>query len=161
MKRRVSTSIYAGASVLTPPFRAFIAPELREGTPRTSPPFPAVFAGRYLTTKEQFHEFLEARGEEKFAQETEAVEPESHDLAEPEAKRVRLADGQVEDGQTVAGQTEEASELLEQPQAQKRARGQNKSRPHLKPTHYDGNRLCPSLIQVSVASWASTLAKSR
>ncbi|XP_049732478.1 tRNA-dihydrouridine(47) synthase [NAD(P)(+)]-like isoform X4 [Elephas maximus indicus] len=106
---------------------------------------------QYLTTKEQFHEFLEARGEEKFAQETEAVEPESHDLAEPEAKRVRLADGQVEDGQTVAGQTEEASELLEQPQAQKRARGQNKSRPHLKPTHYDGNRLCPSLIQGSAS----------
>lgn len=48
------------------------------------------------------------------------------------------------------GQTEEAAESREQPQAQKRARGQNKGRPHMKPNHYDKNRLCPSLVQVSV-----------
>ncbi|XP_046952751.1 tRNA-dihydrouridine(47) synthase [NAD(P)(+)]-like isoform X2 [Lynx rufus] len=96
---------------------------------------------QYLTTKEQFHEFLEARGQEKPSQETEAGDPGGNDLVEPEAKRIRLEDGQ----------TGEAAEPGEQPQAQKRARGQNKGRPHMKPTHYDNNRLCPSLVQESAA----------
>ncbi|XP_028340006.1 tRNA-dihydrouridine(47) synthase [NAD(P)(+)]-like isoform X3 [Physeter macrocephalus] len=101
---------------------------------------------QYLTTKEHFHEFLEAKGQEKPSQETEAGDPAGNDLAEPEAKRIRL-----EDGQTEHRQTEEAVEPGEQPQAQKRARGQNKCRPHVKPTHYDKNRLCPSLVQESAA----------
>ncbi|XP_070320975.1 tRNA-dihydrouridine(47) synthase [NAD(P)(+)]-like isoform X2 [Odocoileus virginianus] len=100
---------------------------------------------RYLTTKEQFHEFLEAKGQEKPSQESEAVDPAGNDLTEPEAKRIRLEDGQTEDGQA-----EEAAETGEQLQAQKRARGQNKCRPHVKPTHYDKNKLCPSLVQVCV-----------
>ncbi|CAD7685754.1 unnamed protein product [Nyctereutes procyonoides] len=96
---------------------------------------------QYLATKEQFHEFLEAKGQEKPSQEIEAGERGGNDLAEPEAKRIRLEDGQ-------AG---EAAELGERPQVQKRARGQNKGRPHMKPTHYDKNRLCPSLVQESAA----------
>ncbi|XP_007952653.1 tRNA-dihydrouridine(47) synthase [NAD(P)(+)]-like [Orycteropus afer afer] len=104
----------------------------------------APIKSQYLTTKEQFHEFLEARGQKKASRETEAVEPDGCDLAEPEAKRVRLEDGQTEDEQK-----EKAAELQEQPPAQKRARGQNKGRPHLKPNHYDGDRLCPSLVQGS------------
>ncbi|XP_068393283.1 tRNA-dihydrouridine(47) synthase [NAD(P)(+)]-like isoform X3 [Eschrichtius robustus] len=101
---------------------------------------------QYLTTKEHFHEFLEAKGQERPSQETEAGDPAGNDLAEPEAKRIRLEDGQTEDRQT-----EEAVEPREQPQAQKRVRGQNKCRPHVKPTHYDKNRLCPSLVQESAA----------
>ncbi|XP_070480851.1 tRNA-dihydrouridine(47) synthase [NAD(P)(+)]-like isoform X3 [Equus przewalskii] len=111
----------------------------------------------YLTTKERFHEFLEAKGQEKPSQETEAGDPGGNDLGEPEAKRIRLEDGQTgdgrtedgqtEDGRTEDGRTEEAAEPGEQPQAQKRARGQNKGRPHVKPTHYDKDRLCPSLVQ--------------
>uniref|UniRef100_H2NX61 tRNA-dihydrouridine(47) synthase [NAD(P)(+)] n=1 Tax=Pongo abelii TaxID=9601 RepID=H2NX61_PONAB len=101
---------------------------------------------QYLTTKEQFHQFLEAKGQEKPCRETEVGDPAGNDLAEPEAKRIRL-----EDGQTADGQTEEGAEPGEQPQTQKRARGQNKGRPHVKPTHYDKNRLCPSLIQESAA----------
>ncbi|XP_064428674.1 tRNA-dihydrouridine(47) synthase [NAD(P)(+)]-like isoform X2 [Mirounga angustirostris] len=96
---------------------------------------------QYLTTKEQFHEFLEAKGQEKPSQEIKTGDPGSNDLAEPEAKRIRLEDGQ----------TGEVAEAGEQPQAQKRARGQNKGRPHMKPTHYDKNRLCPSLVQDSAA----------
>lgn len=61
-----------------------------------------------------------------------------------------MEDGQP--GQPGEGPTEEAAEHLEQPQAQKRARGQNKGRPHIKPTHYDKNRLCPSLVQVGVVT---------
>ncbi|XP_070480852.1 tRNA-dihydrouridine(47) synthase [NAD(P)(+)]-like isoform X4 [Equus przewalskii] len=112
---------------------------------------------QYLTTKERFHEFLEAKGQEKPSQETEAGDPGGNDLGEPEAKRIRLEDGQTgdgrtedgqtEDGRTEDGRTEEAAEPGEQPQAQKRARGQNKGRPHVKPTHYDKDRLCPSLVQ--------------
>ncbi|XP_031515945.1 LOW QUALITY PROTEIN: tRNA-dihydrouridine(47) synthase [NAD(P)(+)]-like [Papio anubis] len=101
---------------------------------------------QYLTTKEQFHQFLEAKGQETPCRETEVGDSAGNDLAEPEAKRIRLEDGQTEDGQT-----EEAAEPREQPQTQKRARGQNKGRPHVKPTHYDKNRLCPSLIQESAA----------
>ncbi|XP_054959129.2 tRNA-dihydrouridine(47) synthase [NAD(P)(+)]-like isoform X1 [Pan paniscus] len=101
---------------------------------------------QYLTTKEQFHQFLEAKGQEKTCRETEVGDPAGNELAEPEAKRIRL-----EDGQTADGQTEEAAEPGEQPQTHKRARGQNKGRPHVKPTHYDKNRLCPSLIQESAA----------
>ncbi|XP_070129640.1 tRNA-dihydrouridine(47) synthase [NAD(P)(+)]-like isoform X1 [Equus caballus] len=111
----------------------------------------------YLTTKERFHEFLEAKGQEKPSRETEAGDPGGNDLGEPEAKRIRLEDGQTgdgrtedgqtEDGRTEDGRTEEAAEPGEQPQAQKRARGQNKGRPHVKPTHYDKDRLCPSLVQ--------------
>ncbi|CAK6445589.1 unnamed protein product [Pipistrellus nathusii] len=101
---------------------------------------------RYLTTKEQFHEFLEAGGQEKPSQETKGGNHYDLDLTEPEAKRIRL-----EDGQAGEGAAEEAAEHLEQPQAQKRARGQNKGRPHIKPTHYDKNRLCPSVVQGSAA----------
>ncbi|XP_027808350.2 tRNA-dihydrouridine(47) synthase [NAD(P)(+)]-like isoform X3 [Marmota flaviventris] len=107
----------------------------------------APIKSQYLTTKEQFHQFLEAKGE-KLQQESEAGDPDGNDLAEPRAKRIRLEDGQAEDGQAEDGQ---AAEPGQQPQAQKRARGQNKSRPHVKPTHYDKTRLCPSLIQESAA----------
>ncbi|XP_032108026.1 tRNA-dihydrouridine(47) synthase [NAD(P)(+)]-like isoform X3 [Sapajus apella] len=111
---------------------------------------------QYLTTKEQFHEFLEAKGQEKPCRETEVGDPGGNDLAEPEAKRIRLedgqsAEGQAEDRQTGNGQKEETAEPREQQQTQKRARGQNKGRTHVKPTHYDKNRLCPSLIQESAA----------
>uniref|UniRef100_A0A452SHK6 tRNA-dihydrouridine(47) synthase [NAD(P)(+)] n=1 Tax=Ursus americanus TaxID=9643 RepID=A0A452SHK6_URSAM len=107
---------------------------LQEGTAHAK-------AERYLTTKEQFHEFLEAKGQEKPSQEIEAGDRSGNDLAEPEAKRIRLEDGQPG----------EAAEPGEWPQVQKRARGQNKGRPHMKPTHYDKNRLCPSLVQESAA----------
>lgn len=102
----------------------------------------APIKSRYLTTKEQFHEFLEDRGQEKPSRKTEAGDAGGHDPAEPEAKRIRLEDGDR--------QTDEAADHREQPQAQKRARGQNKGRPHMKPNHYEKNRLCPSLVQVSV-----------
>ncbi|XP_005405815.1 PREDICTED: tRNA-dihydrouridine(47) synthase [NAD(P)(+)]-like isoform X6 [Chinchilla lanigera] len=92
---------------------------------------------QFLTTREHFHRFLEGKGQEKLCQETEAGDPDGKDVPEPEAKRIRLEDGQ----------TQEAAEAGEQPQAQKRARGQNKGRPHMKPAQYDKNRLCPSLIQ--------------
>ncbi|XP_059015605.1 tRNA-dihydrouridine(47) synthase [NAD(P)(+)]-like isoform X1 [Mustela lutreola] len=108
------------------------------GTPE---PGVAPIKSQYLTTKEQFHEFLEANGQEKPSRGVEAGDPGGNDPAEPEAKRIRLEDGE-------AG---EAAERGDKPKVQKRVRGQNKGRPHMKPTHYDKNRLCPSLVQESAA----------
>ncbi|XP_055473772.1 tRNA-dihydrouridine(47) synthase [NAD(P)(+)]-like [Psammomys obesus] len=95
---------------------------------------------QYRTTKERFHEYLDADKGEGVCQETPAGDG-NEDTAEPEAKRSRLEDGQEN------GKTEVAVESSEQRQVPKRARGQNKSRPHVKPAHYDKERLCPSLLQ--------------
>ncbi|KAI5931315.1 tRNA-dihydrouridine(47) synthase [NAD(P)(+)]-like [Manis javanica] len=100
---------------------------------------------QFRTTKKEFHDFLEAKGQTP-CQESEAGNIGGNDLSEPEAKRIRLEDGHKEDRRSG-----EAAEPQEQPQVQKRARGQNRGRPHLKPTHYDKNRLCPSLVQESAA----------
>ncbi|XP_048197853.1 tRNA-dihydrouridine(47) synthase [NAD(P)(+)]-like [Perognathus longimembris pacificus] len=92
----------------------------------------APIKAQYRTTKEEFHGFLEAKGQEKVHQEKEAGGHEDgSDLAEPEAKKIRLEDGQAESTA----------------ESQKRARGQNKARPHVKPTQYDKDRFCPALIQ--------------
>ncbi|XP_057345721.1 tRNA-dihydrouridine(47) synthase [NAD(P)(+)]-like isoform X2 [Manis pentadactyla] len=100
---------------------------------------------QFRTTKKQFHDFLEAKGQTP-SQETEAGNLGGNDLSEPEAKRIRLEDGHEEDRQSG-----EAAGPQEQPQVQKRARGQNRGRAHLKPTHWEKNRLCPSLVQESAA----------
>lgn len=97
------------------------------------------FSGRYRTTKERFHEYLDAEKQEGACQETTKGDPD-----EPGAKRIRLEDKQEN------GKAEAAAESHER-QVPKRARGQNKSRPHMKPACYDKERLCPSLLQVRVA----------
>uniref|UniRef100_A0ABK0LDR3 tRNA-dihydrouridine(47) synthase [NAD(P)(+)] n=1 Tax=Rattus norvegicus TaxID=10116 RepID=A0ABK0LDR3_RAT len=102
----------------------------------------APIKAQYRTTKERFHEYLDADKQEGACQETPTEGP-----AEPEAKRIRLEDGQEN------GKTEVAVESHER-QVPKRARGQNKSRPHMKPAHYDKERLCPSLLQESATPCA-------
>lgn len=102
----------------------------------------APIKAQYRTTKERFHEYLDADKQEGACQETPTEGP-----AEPEAKRIRLEDGQEN------GKTEVAVESHER-QMPKRARGQNKSRPHMKPAHYDKERLCPSLLQESATPCA-------
>lgn len=97
---------------------------------------------QFLTTKERFHEFLEAHRQEKPRGETEAEALDGGGLAEPAAKRPRLEAGRPE------------NEAAEDPPAPKRARGQNKSRPHVKPTRYEQSRLCPSVIQGPPATCA-------
>lgn len=54
---------------------------------------------------------------------------------EPEIKRVKLDAEEINKGGKPSG---------------KRQRGQNKSRPHKKPTSYDEKRLCASVIQVGI-----------
>uniref|UniRef100_A0A673L0A3 tRNA-dihydrouridine(47) synthase [NAD(P)(+)] n=1 Tax=Sinocyclocheilus rhinocerous TaxID=307959 RepID=A0A673L0A3_9TELE len=84
----------------------------------------AAIKEQFLTTKEQFHEFL-ASGRPR--QSTDEADGDSEEPSgEPEQKRVRLdSDGDKK----------------------KKKRGQNKSRPHVKPQSYEDRRLCPSIVQ--------------
>ncbi|NWV32445.1 DUS3L synthase, partial [Grantiella picta] len=98
-------------------------------------------SSRFLTSKEQFHAYLRAGGEEKEEKEEKKDEEQVCDSqSEPPAKRVK-ADELSQDGESQAGEEEK-----ERPE-KKRARGQNKSRPCMKPNHYEQNRLCPSVTQ--------------
>ncbi|KAM3858145.1 tRNA-dihydrouridine(47) synthase [NAD(P)(+)]-like [Diretmus argenteus] len=86
----------------------------------------------FLTTKEKFHEFLDSEGQdpkvEKVGDNEETTETSAE---EPAAKILKL-------------DTEERNKVAK-PDG-KRVRGQNKSRPHMKPTSFDEKRLCPSVI---------------
>ncbi|NXB86035.1 DUS3L synthase, partial [Vidua chalybeata] len=94
------------------------------------------FPRRFLTSKEQFHAYLRAGGKE------EEEEKEEEQVSEPPAKRVK-AEELGQDGESRGNAGEEEEERQEK----KRARGQNKSRPCMKPNSYEQSRLCPSVTQ--------------
>ncbi|KAM9215396.1 tRNA-dihydrouridine(47) synthase [NAD(P)(+)]-like [Leptosomus discolor] len=105
---------------------------------------------RFLTSKEQFHAYLRAGAgpgggqeeEEEVKEKEEEEEEVGSSQSEPPAKRVRSEDlGQDGESQEDAGAAEK------EPAGRKRARGQNKSRPCMKPNHYEQSRLCPSVTQ--------------
>ncbi|XP_023798668.1 tRNA-dihydrouridine(47) synthase [NAD(P)(+)]-like [Cyanistes caeruleus] len=100
---------------------------------------------RFLTSKEQFHAYLRAGGEEE-EEEEEKEEKEEEQVSsaqsEPPAKRVK-AEELGRDGESQGKAGEEEKERPEK----KRARGQNKSRPCMKPNCYEQSRLCPSVTQ--------------
>ncbi|NXA72393.1 DUS3L synthase, partial [Thryothorus ludovicianus] len=99
-------------------------------------PFPRSF----LTSKEQFHAYLRAGEEEE--KEKEEEEQNSSTQSEPPAKRVK-AEELSQDGESQGDAGEEEKERPEK----KRARGQNKNRPCMKPNCYEQSRLCPSVTQ--------------
>ncbi|XP_038628846.1 tRNA-dihydrouridine(47) synthase [NAD(P)(+)]-like [Tachyglossus aculeatus] len=109
----------------------------------------AAIKPQYLTTKEQFHAFLETKGKDAGGQGTEKPagsdaeeeEPTCKGLPEPASKKIKLEEEKEETQGRGADEVEQ--------QRKRRARGQNKNRPHVKPTHYSENKLCPSLIQAS------------
>ncbi|XP_066061884.1 tRNA-dihydrouridine(47) synthase [NAD(P)(+)]-like [Chamaea fasciata] len=96
---------------------------------------------RFLTSKEQFHAYLRAGGEDE-KEKKEEKEEEEQISSEPPAKRVKAE----ELGQDGESQGEAGEEEKERP-GKKRARGQNKSRPCMKPNSYEQSRLCPSVTQ--------------
>ncbi|NWY44963.1 DUS3L synthase, partial [Sylvia atricapilla] len=101
------------------------------------------FPRSFLTSKEQFHAYLRAGGEGKEEEEEkEEKEEEEQVSSEPPAKRVKAE----ELGQDGESQREAGEEEKEKPE-KKRARGQNKSRPCMKPNSYEQSRLCPSVTQ--------------
>ncbi|KAI7798545.1 tRNA-dihydrouridine(47) synthase [NAD(P)(+)]-like [Triplophysa rosa] len=80
----------------------------------------AAIKEQFLTSKENFYEFLESGW-------TGRKDDEAN-KEEPEQKRMKLD----KDGDK---------------QEKRKMRGQNKSRPHTKPQSYEDKRLCPSIIQ--------------
>uniref|UniRef100_A0A8C3J369 tRNA-dihydrouridine(47) synthase [NAD(P)(+)] n=1 Tax=Calidris pygmaea TaxID=425635 RepID=A0A8C3J369_9CHAR len=96
---------------------------------------------RFLASKEQFHAYLRAQSEPSSGGE-EKEEKDGSCQSEPPAKRVKSEElGQ--DGEN----REDAGAVEKEPAERKRARGQNKSRPCMKPNHYEQSRLCPSVTQ--------------
>ncbi|XP_063259502.1 tRNA-dihydrouridine(47) synthase [NAD(P)(+)]-like isoform X2 [Prinia subflava] len=102
---------------------------------------------RFLTSKERFHAYLRAGGKDEEEEEEEKEERKEEEQlssaqSEPPAKRVKAE----ELGQDGESQGEAGEEEKERPE-KKRARGQNKSRPCMKPGCYEQSRLCPSVTQ--------------
>ncbi|NXK73013.1 DUS3L synthase, partial [Amazona guildingii] len=97
---------------------------------------------RFVTSKEQFHAYLRDRGQEEEKEAEQEKEEVGIGQGEPPAKRVKTEGaGRDEESGEDAGAEEK------EPVERKRARGQNKSRPCMKPNHYEQNRLCPSVTQ--------------
>ena len=99
---------------------------------------------RFLTTKEKFHGFIDSewqgsKGEK--ASDNDTAEETKETSEEPECKKLKL--------------DPEKNPKAGRPDG-KRLRGQNKSRPHTKPTAYDEKRLCLSVIQVCSFNSPST-----
>ncbi|KAM9838449.1 tRNA-dihydrouridine(47) synthase [NAD(P)(+)]-like [Aulostomus maculatus] len=91
---------------------------------------------QFITTKEKFHEFVDSEWKGQKGgkvSENEGLE-ESNEIPadEPESKKLKLDPEEINKAGKPDG---------------KRFRGQNKSRPHKKPTSYDEKRLCASVIQ--------------
>ncbi|XP_008288784.1 tRNA-dihydrouridine(47) synthase [NAD(P)(+)]-like [Stegastes partitus] len=92
----------------------------------------AAIKPQFLTTKDKFHRFVDSEWQgSKGGENDTADEPKASD-EEPEPKKLKLDS----DDRNSAGKPDS-----------KRLRGQNKSRPHIKPTTYDEKRLCLSVIQ--------------
>uniref|UniRef100_A0A3B3YIF0 tRNA-dihydrouridine(47) synthase [NAD(P)(+)] n=1 Tax=Poecilia mexicana TaxID=48701 RepID=A0A3B3YIF0_9TELE len=90
----------------------------------------------FITTKDAFHGFLDSEWQgskgEKSAENETPQEKKDPSVDEPECKKSKLDHEDVK-------KTEKRDK--------KRFRGQNKSRPHIKPTTYEEKRLCLSVIQ--------------
>ncbi|KAG6934833.1 dihydrouridine synthase 3 like [Chelydra serpentina] len=108
----------------------------------------APIRAQYLTSKEQFHAYLKAERESRNQENNQddgEEDSSSNDQTEPPAKQMKLDGGDQVRKQ--GSQEEVVKEEEKKPQERKRARGQNKSRPCMKPNHYEKDRLCPSVIQ--------------
>lgn len=96
--------------------------------------FSSIF--RFLTTKEKFHEFVDSEWQRlnrgNSAKDEKSVDWDETNVVEPDAKKAKL----------------DHDDLTDRKSDGKRLRGQNKSRPHIKPTTYEEKRLCLSVIQV-------------
>lgn len=96
----------------------------------------AAIKPQFLTTKEKFHEFVDSEWqgsrEEEALENDNAEETKVTSVDEPDAKKIKLEPEE----RNKAGKPDG-----------KRLRGQNKSRPHTKPTTYDEKRLCLSVVK--------------
>uniref|UniRef100_A0A8C8LNL7 tRNA-dihydrouridine(47) synthase [NAD(P)(+)] n=1 Tax=Oncorhynchus tshawytscha TaxID=74940 RepID=A0A8C8LNL7_ONCTS len=111
--------------------------QLRSGSVRSiSRSWSAFSVFRFLTTKEKFHELLDSGvkcpNDDKASDNAVPKETTEDSLEEPQEKKFKVDPDEQE---------------RTRKRDSKRMRGQNKSRPHMKPTSYDNRRLCPSIIQ--------------
>ncbi|XP_072010382.1 tRNA-dihydrouridine(47) synthase [NAD(P)(+)]-like isoform X1 [Engystomops pustulosus] len=98
---------------------------------------------QFLTTKDAFHSFIDADGKENTEASTDSDQCNVGDenfAAEPQSKKIKL-------DESVENQEKENKKVEEDKQDKKRARGQNKSRPHVKYHQLEQQRLCPSIVQ--------------
>lgn len=92
------------------------------------------FRFRFITTKEKFHDFIDTESSKKKDDDGETAESTEETCAEePESKKLKL--------------NPEEKPKEDRPDC-KRHRGQNKSRPHVKPNTYEEKRLCLSVVKV-------------
>lgn len=95
----------------------------------------AAIKQQFLTTKEKFHEFVDSEWQSQnrgnSTKDEKSVESDELNVVEPDAKKAKL----------------NHEDLTDRKPDGKRHRGQNKSRPHTKPTTYEEKRLCLSVIQ--------------
>ncbi|KAM9307572.1 tRNA-dihydrouridine(47) synthase [NAD(P)(+)]-like [Gastrophryne carolinensis] len=99
---------------------------------------------QYITTKEKFHDYIDCDGKEgtkkKDAKQDDSAGAEDDSscvAAEPPAKKVKHEDFTLD----------QLEKSAEDETDRKRKRGMNKSRPHKKYSHYEQQKLCPSIIQ--------------
>ncbi|XP_061787402.1 tRNA-dihydrouridine(47) synthase [NAD(P)(+)]-like isoform X2 [Nerophis lumbriciformis] len=94
----------------------------------------AALIPQFITTKDMFHEFLDAEWQSSRVCKNREAAEESNEapVQEPETKKVKLDPEGNDKGGKPDG---------------KHLRGQYKFRPHKKPTTYDERRLCLSVIQ--------------
>ncbi|XP_006002747.1 tRNA-dihydrouridine(47) synthase [NAD(P)(+)]-like isoform X2 [Latimeria chalumnae] len=105
----------------------------------------AAIRSLYLTTKDKFHEHInagrnDAESDQNSLENTTAEGATEGDFTEPQAKRRKLHDENGDDGK----EKKEGEHSKKQ-----KNRGQNKRRPHMKPTSYDDNKLCLSVTEDS------------
>lgn len=93
---------------------------------------------RFITTKAKFHEFIDSEWQgQKAGTLADRETEETCGAEEPETKKFKPDPEESNKGDG------------------KRLRGQNKSRPHKKPTTYDEKRLCLSVVKVWIFNQAS------
>ncbi|XP_075683782.1 tRNA-dihydrouridine(47) synthase [NAD(P)(+)]-like [Rhinoderma darwinii] len=103
----------------------------------------AAIKPQFLTTKDAFHALIDAEGKKKtegsIEQSIDNDERSSVSL-EPQAKKIKL-------DESAGNQDDQNEKVEENKRDKKRARGQNKSRPHVKYHQLEPQRLCPSIVQ--------------
>ncbi|KAM4688858.1 tRNA-dihydrouridine(47) synthase [NAD(P)(+)]-like [Discoglossus pictus] len=105
----------------------------------------AAIKPQYLTTKEQFHIFIDSDGKEETEKQNSVEECDENYAATPELTEPPVK--KFKPDECSAGNDEQRQKIKEDKQEKKRARGQNKSRPHMKHSEFEQKRLCPSITQ--------------
>lgn len=106
-----------------------------------------LLSSRYLISKDKFHEYLddERNKDLKLAGNLDA----SEDTLKHESKKVKIGEDDHDANESEKSSTELRQSKDNCKESNKKARGQNKNRPHMKPNQYEHDRkLCTSVVRV-------------